>query len=83
VNDHDQAALSQSDWERQPPLIRIQVTPVSPGLFKVETPDSQAVLADRTRQPIKAACEALRILGWGPACLLGILPLPLSIARDL
>jgi hypothetical protein len=70
VNDHD------------PPLIRLSIEAVGVGLHKVTATDSGAVLVDRTPNPLKAACAALRILGWGPAVLLQF-TLPISTVKDL
>jgi hypothetical protein len=71
VNDHD------------PPLIRLLISDRGGGLYQVTTPDSGATIVDRTRNPLQAACAALRILGYGPAVLLG-LTLPIStVMKDL
>jgi hypothetical protein len=70
VNDHD------------PPLIRLLISSIGGGFYQVTTPDSGATLVDRTRSPLKAACAALRILGWGPAVLLQF-TLPISTVKDL
>jgi hypothetical protein len=63
--------------DHSPPIIHVRITDIGAGLSKVTASDSGAVLVDRTRNPLQAACAALSILGYGPACLLGI-TLPLS-----
>jgi hypothetical protein len=71
VNDHD------------PPLIRLLISSIGEGLYQVTTPDSGATIVDRTPNPLKAACAALRILGYGAAVLLEI-TLPIStVMKDL
>jgi hypothetical protein len=64
-----------------PPLIKVLITDLSGGLYSVTTPDSGATLVDRTRNPLRAACAALSILGYGERCLLQ-LTLPISTVKD-
>jgi hypothetical protein len=68
VNDYD------------PPLIRVLITNLAGGLYRVTTPDSGATIVDRTRNPLQAAAAALSVLGWGPRVLLQF-TLPLSAVR--
>jgi hypothetical protein len=79
-----------SSWRRtgrlvndhSPPIIYVRITDLAGGLYSVTTPDSGATLVDRTRNPLEAACAALHILGYGPACLLGI-TMPISTAMKV
>jgi hypothetical protein len=72
VNEHDPHA---------PPLIKVLITDLAGGLYKVTTPDSGATIVDRTRHPLRAAAAALSILGWGPRVLLQF-TLPISTVKD-
>jgi hypothetical protein len=69
-----------------PPMIRLRVseaTAAREGVYQVTTPDSGAVLVDRTSNPLQAAAAALKILGYGPRVLVECM-LPLSaITKDL
>jgi hypothetical protein len=62
-------------------MIRVLISAIGAGLFKVTTPDSGATLVDRTRHPLRAAAVALSVLGWGPRVLLQF-TLPLSTVKD-
>jgi hypothetical protein len=67
--------------EYDPPLIRVLISAIGGGLFKVTASDSGAVLCDRTRHPLQAAAVALSILGWGARVLLQF-TLPISTVKD-